>query len=85
MRHVIIGNGPAGVIAAETLRRHSQPVDLARFDRRGWMTSEQDLWYIAEHLCRIPHRRLLTRALERRLAPVEPVLFEAGLVGRAGA
>jgi len=68
----------------KTLRRYSQPVSLARFDRRGWMTSQQDLWYIAEHLCTIPHRRLLLPALERRLSPVEPVLFRAGLVGRAG-
>jgi hypothetical protein len=69
----------------KTLRRYSQPVDLARFDRRRWMTSEEDLWYIAEHLCTIRHRALLTPALERRLAPVAPLLFEAGLVGRAGA
>jgi hypothetical protein len=69
----------------KTLRRYSQPVDLARFDRCFWMTSEADLWYVAEHLCTIPHRSLLAPALERRLAPVEPVLFEAGLVGRVGA
>lgn len=68
----------------KTLRRYSQPVSLARFDRHGWMTSRQDLWYIAEHLCTVPHRKLLLPALERRLSPVEPVLFRAGLVGRAG-
>ena len=68
----------------KTLRRYSRPVDLARFDARGWMTSAEDLWYIAEHLVTIPHTRLLPAASARRLAPVEPVLFEAGLVGRAG-
>lgn len=66
----------------KTLRRYSRPVDLARFDRRGWMTSEQDLWYIAEHLCTIPHQAVVPRKLVARLSPVEPVLFEAGLVGR---
>jgi hypothetical protein len=66
----------------KTLRRYSQPVDLARFDARGWMTSEQDLWYIPAHLCDIPHRRILTPAQERTLATVQPVVFRAGLVGR---
>src|SRR2546428_736044 len=34
-----------------TLRAYSRPVDLARFDRshRGWMTSDRDLWWVAEH------------------------------------
>src|SRR5580765_669185 len=47
-----------------TLRRYSRPVNLARFDRRHWMTSEKDIWFIAEHLCDIPHFRLLKRGLE---------------------
>ena len=68
----------------KTLRRYSRPVDLSRFDARGWMTSQQDLWYIAEHLVGVPHTRLLAPSSVPRLAPVEPVLFEAGLVGRAG-
>jgi hypothetical protein len=67
----------------KTLRRYSRPVNLSRFDARGWMTSEDDLWYIAEHLVGVAHTRLLP-AGPRRLSPVEPVLFEAGLVGRAG-
>ncbi len=66
----------------KTLRRYSQPVDLARFDRRGWMTAEENLWYIPEHLCVIPHKRLLTPAMERSLATVDRRVFEAGLVGR---
>ena len=68
----------------KTLRRYSRPVNLARFDARGWMTSPDDLWYIAEHLVDVPHTRLLAPSAERRLAPVQSVLFEAGLVGRAG-
>lgn len=66
----------------KTLRRYSRPVNLARFDARGWMTDERDLWYIPEHLCTIPHVELLPARLQRGLAPVEPVLFAAGKVGR---
>jgi hypothetical protein len=66
-----------------TLRAYSRPVDLARFDRshRGWMTSEDDLWWIAEHLVDLPHARLLTAAMTRNLARVDRRSLEAGLVG----
>ncbi len=66
-----------------TLRAYSQPVDLARFDRSqpGWMVSEHHLWWIPEHLVRIPHRRLLTPALERSLSRVDRRALAAGLVG----
>lgn len=66
-----------------TLRAYSHPVNLARFDRshRGWMTSEDDLWWIAEHLVEVPHTRLLTAAMTRNLARVDRRSLEAGLVG----
>jgi hypothetical protein len=67
----------------KTLRRYSRTVDLARFDARGWMTSEEDLWYIPEFLVHVRHYRLLTPAQERALAPVDRRTFAAGLVGRA--
>ena len=51
-----------------TLRAYSRPVSLARFDRRrpGWMTTDGDLWWIAEHLVGVPHTRLLRPAMIRR-------------------
>jgi hypothetical protein len=66
----------------KTLRRYSVPVDLGRFDSRGWMTAEEDLWDIPEYLVGIRHFRLLTPAQEKRLATVDGRMFEAGLVGR---
>jgi hypothetical protein len=66
----------------KTLRRFSRPFDVSRFDRIGWMTAEDDLWEIPNHLVGIRHYRLLTPAQERALAPVSKVVFEAGLVGR---
>ncbi len=67
----------------KTLRRYSRPVSLGRFDNRGWMTAEDDLWYIPEHLVGVRHFRLLTRGQEKRLATVDRRMFRAGLVGRA--
>jgi hypothetical protein len=67
----------------KTLRRYSRPVSLARFDPRGWMTAEEDLWYIPDYLVDVRHYRLLTPAQEKRLGPVDRRTFEAGKVGRA--
>lgn len=66
----------------KTLRRHSNPVNLRRFDGRQWMTTEDDLWDIAEHLVGVRHHQLLTPAMVRSLATVDRRQFEAGLVGR---
>ena len=66
----------------KTLRRHSNPRSLARFDRIGWMTAESDLWEIPRWLETIRHRRLLSTASERGLGPVDVRMFEAGKVGR---
>ena len=66
-----------------TLRAYSRPVDLARFDRAhpGWMVSEGDLWWVAEHLVEIGHTPLLPPALIRRLSRVDGRSLRAGLVG----
>src|SRR5216110_2593609 len=39
-----------------TLRRYSRPVNLARFDRDEWMTSEENIWVVPNYLCDIPHK-----------------------------
>ena len=64
-----------------TLRRYSQPVNLARFDRLDWMTSEKPIWFIAEYLCDIPHRRLLKRGLEKHLTRVDRRTWASEMVG----
>ncbi|PYN73696.1 MAG: hypothetical protein DMD96_32395 [Candidatus Rokuibacteriota bacterium] len=66
-----------------TLRAYSGPIDLARFDRThpGWMTSEDDLWWIPEHLLRVSHTRILTAAMTRHLSRVDRRSLDAGLVG----
>jgi hypothetical protein len=67
----------------KTLRRYSLPVNLKRFDRNHWMTSEEDVWFVPEHLCEIAHRPLLDADSERKLARVDDRLYAAGLVGMA--
>lgn len=64
----------------KTLRSFSLPVDLSRFDRRGWMTSEDDVWYVAERLCDVPHEFILTRAQIAALRPADPTEIRAGAI-----
>jgi hypothetical protein len=63
-----------------TLRGHGRPVNLARFDWLHWMTSEIDLWPIAQHLEQIPHGSLVPSTVTRRLTPVNRRLREADLL-----
>jgi hypothetical protein len=64
-----------------SLRTYSRPVNLARFDRRHWMTVEKDIWFVAEYLCEIPHTRLLKPWMARRLSPADKRLYRAELTG----
>jgi hypothetical protein len=64
-----------------TLRRYSRAVNLARFDHLNWMATEKPTWFIAEHLCEIPHIPLLTRAMEKRLTRVDRRTFQGEMVG----
>ncbi len=64
-----------------TLRRYSRTVNLARFDNRRWMTSDKEIWFIAEHLCDIPHQPLLKRGMEKHLTRVDRRTWESEMVG----
>ncbi len=69
---------PAG---EKTLRAFSRPVNLARFDRIGWMTTTEDLWEICEYFCVIPHLRVMTLPMERKRRRIDRRLYQAGMVG----
>ncbi len=66
-----------------SLRTFSRPVNLSRFDRRHWMTTEKPLWFIAEYLFDVHHYRLLTPAMAKRLHRLDDRSFRAGCLGRA--
>lgn len=67
-----------------SLRAFSRPVSLARFDRISWMTAEDDLWDINDHLVSVPHTRLLPWGTTPRLARLDRRTYEAGLHGAPG-
>ncbi len=69
------------LLGERTLRSYSRPVNLSRFDRWNWMITEKPLWFIAEHLCHVPHTPLITKAQERRLTRLDKRAHAAGLIG----
>jgi hypothetical protein len=66
-----------------SLRTFSRPVNLSRFDHLNWMTTDKPVWFIAEYLFTIPHFRLLTPEMEKRLHRLDERSFRAGCLGRA--
>lgn len=65
-----------------TLRAFSQPLNLVRFDHHNWMTTEEGLWYIPEHLVELPHRSLFPTRIARRLTRLDARAQAAGKTGR---
>jgi len=66
-----------------SLRTFSNPVNLVRFDKRNWMTTEGPVWFIAEYLCTVRHFPLLKPAMIDRLHRLDDRSFRAGCLGRA--
>jgi len=66
-----------------TLRTFSRPVNLKRFDRQHWMTTEKPIWFIVDYLFDIHHYKLLTTGMARRLTRIDERLFRAECLGKA--
>jgi len=65
-----------------TLRAYAGPVNLAKLDGRGWMTSEDDVWFVAEALVAARHHELFPHSVARGLPRLDKRSFEAGKYGR---
>ena len=57
----------------KTLRSFSKPINLSMFDANGWMTDEEDLWYLIDHLFKTPHTPILSRAQIATLRRADPL------------
>lgn len=65
-----------------SLRNFSGAVDLARLDGQHWMTSEEDVWCVAELLIAARHYPLFSEKVARALPRLDRRSFEAGMHGR---
>jgi hypothetical protein len=69
---------PAG---EKTLRAYSRPVNLSQFDRHSWTTSEEDVWIVPNYLCDLKHTPIVSKAMLRKVAPMDKRLYAAGRLG----
>ena len=65
-----------------SFRNFSGAVDLARLDGQHWMTSEEDVWCVAELLIAARHYPLFSEKVARALPRLDRRSFEAGMHGR---
>jgi len=61
--------------------RSDSPLNLTRFDDRNWMTTEKPIWFIAEHLCEIPHISLFPPAMAKNLTRLDHRTMSGEMVG----
>ena len=63
-----------------TLREYSLPVSLARYDARGWMTSESELFWVDDIFGGARHYRVIPKGM--RPGKVRDRVFRAGCLGK---
>jgi hypothetical protein len=70
--------------AEKSLRSYCRPVNLSRFDARGWETADEELWDVSDHLATRDFLPLVSGAQIRQLGLLDRRLYEAGLHGSVG-
>jgi hypothetical protein len=62
----------------KSLRSYSRPVNLKIFDKRGWMTTEEEIDYIPEYIDGVKHYQILNRRQIRNLRRADKIEIKAG-------
>ncbi|PKL81856.1 MAG: hypothetical protein CVV24_13105 [Ignavibacteriae bacterium HGW-Ignavibacteriae-3] len=60
----------------KTLRSYSNPVNLSKFDKYNWMTTDKDLEFIGDYLFTIKHYNILNTKSIRGLSPSDNDILE---------
>ncbi len=63
---------------AKTLRTYSVPVNLKVFDKKNWVNSKEEVWFIPEYLTKVKHHKILTKKQIRMLRKADIVERKAG-------
>ncbi len=64
----------------KNLVSYSVPVNLARFDNKGWATDDKDLWYIDDYLDKVKHYNLLGEKQIKNLRDADKIEIDIGKV-----
>jgi hypothetical protein len=65
----------------KSLRNYSRPLNLSRFDKSNWMTTDDDLGFIGDYLFKIKHIKILTPSMTRNLFKADKDILKAGMLG----
>jgi hypothetical protein len=63
---------------AKTMRTFSKPVNLTRFDKQNWETTNSNIIFIADYLCEVVHTPILTRGQINRLRKADIIEARMG-------
>ena len=69
-------------VGQKTMRAFSRPLNISRLDAGGWMTSEDNVWDVANALYAAPQTRLVTPQQARYLRTSDPIEQEMGTIVR---
>jgi len=62
----------------KNLRSYSSLVNLKRFDKLGWMTTQEEIDYIPEYLAEVRHFPILNKKQIRNLRKADKIEIQAG-------
>jgi hypothetical protein len=65
----------------KTLRSYTRPLDLTKYDRVDWMTSDRGADFIEKRLMQLKRIPLFSEETAARLTPVDPLTKQAGMLG----
>ena len=64
----------------KNLRSYSMPVDLSELDHLNWIASEENVWFVPNHLARVKHFPILNLRQIMNLRKADKTEIEAGKI-----
>ena len=68
-------------IGEKTLHEYSAPLNLERFDKYNWMTTDGDVDFIGDHLDKIRHYEVMDAKTAKTMPKASEILVKAGILG----
>jgi hypothetical protein len=68
-------------LGEKTMRSYSNPVNLSRFDKLGWVDTEDNLDYIGDYLYTVKHHKILDRRSILKLSRADGELIDLCFTG----
>jgi hypothetical protein len=65
----------------KTLRGYTRPINLAAYDKKGWMWQDSGMDFIEHRLNELKLIPVITPEMAGQLVPVDPRSYQAGLLG----